>query len=64
MKDRKLHINHIVGSLIVKSVSDIIDGKQYDTEIKFGKQTLCWVSGSRVHEFVTKLRELVNEYKI
>lgn len=43
---------------------DIIDGQILDTKVEINNLTLCWVAGNQRQEFIDKLNEIINEYRI
>lgn len=55
----------LLGNEVVLTVTSEWEGtKRCDTHIKIGEDSLCWVSGAECGEFITKLQNLVNEYRI
>lgn len=50
--------------LTVKAISEWKGIIRMDTQILVNDIQLCWVSGAEYAEFIDKLQNLVNEYRI
>ncbi len=54
----------MIGHINAELKTEIIDGKKMDTCVSFNGHALCWISGSTIDEFLCKLENLVDEYRI
>lgn len=50
--------------ITLTAVSEWVNNKRADTQIKLGGFQLCWVSGAEYDQFIEKLQDLINEYRI
>jgi hypothetical protein len=54
-----------IGNVVLLTAISEWDGdKRMDTDIRFGDQSLCWVSGEDYEKFIAELQTLINTYRI
>ena len=56
------------GDTTLRLTSDVVKGEKLDTRVEISAngewETLCWVSGEQVDEFVSNLQKLIQHYRI
>ena len=61
---KRTTMTYPLGHTSVTFISDRYAGEYLDTEVKIGDETLLTVAGNERNEFLEKLRELVETYRI
>lgn len=55
----------VIGNgVLLSATSEWVNNKRMDTDIRMGSESLCWISGAEYEEFIAKLQNLINEYRI
>lgn len=64
MANRKSYRLTSGDNLTINCESEVSDGILLDTKVTIEAGCLCWVSGEERDEFIAKMQEIIDKYRI